>query len=136
MNVIEEFCTDILIIDKGNTILKQAIEQAKDTECNIITLTDIHRMEVDFINIQREYVYEETDIEISVHNDNIGKNHLLYIANHSSQIKTARLYYHGKRNFHGIWRGNGRNKNNSFEVEITPYTVSVWRVEREEESND
>jgi len=121
---------------KDCTVIKAAIEGERNTACNITTLTDINQINIDFINLRKEYVYEEADIEISVHYETIGRNHLLYIANSSDQIKTVELNYQGKRSFQNIWRGKGFNKNNILEVEITPYTVSVWKVEMEDETND
>jgi beta-galactosidase len=128
---------------KQCTILKDAIEQGNDAEvqnekavCSITVLPDPSQFSFDYLNMENEYIYEADNVEISLHYHSSGSNHLLFIANHSSQMKTVRFYYQHKRNLRSIWRGIGMNTNNMLIAELLPYTVSIWKVEMEEEADD
>ena len=128
---------------KEYTIIKDALEKeekerkyVKNTKNNITVLVDSSQFDCNFLNVQREYSYEASDIEISVHYHSSGRNHLLFIANHSNQTKTVELYYRSQRIMQSVWRGKGMNHNHMLQVELPPYTVSIWRAERKEEVHD
>lgn len=118
------------------TVLKEAMDQEKNTAHNITIIKDLDQLNLNFLEIQREYTYVNEQVEISVHHGNTGRKHLLFIANLSDEIQTVELHYQEKRNFSNIWKGKGNDKSNCFETEITPYTVSIWMVEMEEEAYD
>ena len=119
---------------KECNILKKAIEL--DVDHKFTVLKDADLMDFDALGIQKEYTYENSDVEISVHWQSTGRNHLLFIANLSNQSQNIQLHYTAKRSFTNIWRGQGCEKSNSFEIKITPFTISIWRVEMEKETYD
>ncbi|MDF2941299.1 MAG: Beta-galactosidase [Herbinix sp.] len=116
------------------SILKNAIEQ--DVDHKFTLLKDANLLDYASLDLQNEYTYENSEVEISIHWQSTGRSHLLFMANRSNQTQTLQLYYTGKRSFLNIWKGQGYEKDNSLETEITPYTVSLWRVEMEGEAYD
>lgn len=116
------------------TILKEALEQWKAS--NIAVLSSPAGFDYDSLDVHKEYIYEASDIEISVHYAPPGQEHLLFIANHSRKTQSVRLNYQGRRNFRSIWRGEGKTQDNMLITEIPPYTVSIWKAEIEEKAYD
>ena len=116
-------------------ILKKSIIGGKD--CGILVVKNPEDFDAGRLDICREYICENPDIEISVHRNRTNpETHLLYVANKKAEAVTARLYYGKPRTFFNIWRGKGCREDNCLVVSLPAYTVQIWKVEMEEARYD
>ncbi len=142
------------------TVVKEALEETSDREkqkgkadYGITLLPDPGLLDFEHLKPQKEYICEEkytggedtcedeypseeAEVEIAVHYHPSGRDHLLFVANHSSREKTIRLHYRENRSLRSVWRGKGSNNNNMLTAQVPPHAVSIWKAEMEEQADD
>ncbi len=75
---------------------------------------------------QPEFEAEGDGIEIAVHRS--GARRLLFAANPAPEEVEGVLSFSGSRRFVGLWRAEDAQADGSLEINLQPFSISIWEV--------
>lgn len=78
--------------------------------------------------INESYTVADKSVELSVHNDFVTGEQLLWLANISKTTLDIEVKHQGKRKLKGIWNCKDIESENGFQTQIAPYTVMIWKI--------